>query len=136
MPTQYYNFTGICKWAKVQQPDKKFNVYTIDLFMDQKNLDLFKESGIQLTIKQDPELGAYVTFRRPVAKLINGELQEYNAPRVRLDGEEYDGLIGNGSKVKVLVSVYDSIKGKGHTMLGVDILELVPYEGRKIHEVT
>jgi hypothetical protein len=37
-------------------------------------------------------------------------------------------LIGNGSKVKVSVAVYDTVKGKGQRLESIQVLDLIEYE--------
>lgn len=130
MATTYQTFTGTCKWAKVYEPDEKYNVYSINLYLDEANVRRLKATGCQLTVKEDSD-GQYVVFRRPVAKLIKGELVKFDAPKVEVkDGDSYVPFtknIGNGSKVTCNVSFYDTIKGKGHTLLGVTVRDHVEY---------
>jgi len=127
---QSWYFTGKAKWAKLKKPDEKYKKWTIDLYMDEKNMADFKRSGLQLKVKEDRDgEGDFVTFGRPIGKLWKGEFVEMVAPTV-LDsnGNPTDVAIGNGSIVTVKVAVYDTVKGKGHTLEGVRIEELVEYK--------
>ena len=124
-------------WAKVKKPDHKYGNYTIDVYLDDGSWEKYKESGLELKIREDKETGEkFVRFRRDPKKEIKGEMVEFGAPRVLIrdeeDGEykEFDGLIGNGSFVNCKVSVYDSAKGKGHRLDTVAVETLVPYEGQ------
>lgn len=133
MATSYINLVGKCSWAKVHKPDTKYNNYAINLHLDKQSMEIFKNSGLQLQVKNDPVLGPFIALRRPVSKLIKGQLQEYGPPKVE---EYYDNqyhpstkLIGNGSIVQCNVAVYDTVKGKGHTLASVVILKLVEYTG-------
>lgn len=127
MATRYFKFVGPCKWAKVTKPDDKYNVYSINLYLNDAMLAKYKESGIQVGVKEDDD-GTYVVFRRPVQKIIKGELVELGPPKVDYNGKPLENFIGNGSVVEVDVAVYDSLKGKGHTLQSVRVKELVVYE--------
>ncbi len=129
MATKLYLFDGTCKWAKLDVPDEKYQKYQIDVYLDSENRQIFDNSGLQLKVKED-EGGEFVTFRRPVKSLMKGELKEWGAPKVTLLGKPYSGKIGNGSYVKVEVSVYDTVKGPGHRLESVDVEELIEYPSK------
>lgn len=121
MPTSYHKFSGPCKWAKVHRPDDKYNVYSIQVYLDQEQQAKLKDTGIQIQPKEDID-GVYYTFRRPVVKVIKGKLVELGPPKVNTEK-----IVGNGSTVTVDISVYDTIKGKGHTLNEVKVTNLVEY---------
>lgn len=128
MATQYVKLVGPAKWAKLIKPDDKYQVYSINLYLDEVALEKYKKSGMQMALKEDDD-GTYVAFRRPVQKIIKGDLVKLGPPKVTdSKGNEVTDLIGNGSIVEVDVAVYDSIKGKGHTLQAVRVKELVKYE--------
>lgn len=135
MATEHILLNGTCKWAKVRKPDDKYNNYTIDLYMDKESFSAFELSGLQLTPKEDED-GRFVRFRRPEEKMIKGEVIHYGPPKVVNSDNEVlpDTLIGNGSDVTVRVSVYDSTKGKGHTLEAIRVNELVEFEGGNPHD--
>lgn len=129
MATRVYKFYGKCQWAKVHTPDEKYGNYQIDVFLDGPSMDLFKKSGLQLRVK-DYEGERFVGFRRVPKKLIKGEMVDFGKPKVTdAVGREIDDLIGNGSVVAVTVSVFDTVKGKGHRLDVVEVRKLVPFGG-------
>lgn len=133
MASDTYYFRGIGQWCKVHKPDPKFDVFTLDLHLDQDSLALYKSSGLQLELRPDENLGDYIKLRRPTTKKIKGELVEMGPPTVLIkrgdDWEPFSENIGNGSTVLVKVRVYDTQRGKGHELDTVAVETLVPYEG-------
>jgi hypothetical protein len=138
MATKNYYFTGECEWAKLAKPDTKFDaegVYTLDLYMDGPSWEKFQQSGVQLKTREKNGR-SFVKLKRPVKKLIKGEVKEMGPPvLLDADGEEYHEHekpdIGNGSRVTCKVAVYDTLKGKGHTLEAVRVDDLVIYEANK-----
>lgn len=136
MATTDYIFTGTANWAKVlpDRYDVEYECWSLDVVLDEKSLELFKDSGLRLKLKDTENGEKYVRFRRPIkTKDYNtGEIVDATPPRlVDADGvTPWDGReIGNGSKVSVKVEVYDSKKGKGHRLLGVRVDNFVEREG-------
>jgi hypothetical protein len=134
--------TGKAYWARVQEGNfdefggREF--YKITVALDDASWVKFNKSGLGLqpkaVSKDDPDIIG-VTFRRDVepktGKDKRGKTWSIGggAPKVTLDGEEFDGLIGNGSEVEVVVETYDTkIKKKGHRLEKVNIIDLVKYE--------
>lgn len=129
MSTQMVYLTGIAKWAKVYKPDDKYQNFSLDLYLDKPSWAVFEESGLGLTPKEDDD-GKFIKLRRPVSKVIKGELVKFGPPAVfDKDKKEITDLIGNGSRVTVKVAVFDTVKGKGHRMEAVRVDELVKYAG-------
>lgn len=134
MATKIFYFTGIAMWAKVQKPDDKYGKYTLDLYLDPPSMDKFKESGLQLKVREGDN-GTYVRFSRAEEKFIKGDTVKMGKPEVLLldaqSGEyaTFDGLIGNGSEVVCKVAVYNTEKGMGHTLEAVAVDNLVEYNG-------
>lgn len=133
-----YYFKGTCKWAKVYEPDEDYDKtsksWKIDLFMDDESFALFEESGAQLKVREDKETKErYVTFKRPTRKLIKDKIEEYHKPAVvDATNSPMTAKIGNGSTVTVKVEIYNTMKGKGHTLEAVRVEELIPYEEKQI----
>ena len=137
MTTKYIYLTGIIEWAKVREPDEKYNNYTIDLYLDDPSWAVFKASEIQVTPKEK-DGKKFVTFRRPHVKLIKNDMVTFGPPEVLINTgkkddsgtsiyEKYDGIIGNGSFVSIKVAVYDTQRGKGHRLETVAVETLVEY---------
>lgn len=123
--------SGSCRWAKLGKPDEKYGNYQIDLYLDTPSLDVFKKAQMSITLKDKGE-GPFVSLRRPVSKLIKGELVNFGPPGlIDKDNEDLDPVqvsLGNGSKVTCKVIVYDTMKGKGHRLEKVRVDELIEYK--------
>lgn len=118
---------GIAYWTHIAEPNTKgaypSGKYEINVGnLDEKNIKVIKDMGMEKKLQnKGDEQGTYVKLknkRRP--KLINALKEEYP------EGT----LVGNGSKVKVGINVYEA--GKFGKQLGVNViqvLELVEYGG-------
>lgn len=134
MATIYEDFIGIASWAKLQEPDEYMDNrrWCITIGFDEKSRELFDNIDPLLRIKS-VEGGEGVQFRRDCEKVISGDLVKFDPPRVQAWNKEeeryddFDEVIGNGSRVKVNVQFYDSKKGKGHRLCSVTVLEHTPY---------
>lgn len=127
MATEYIKLSGIVYWAQLVQPDTKYGVkWRTRLYPDEKSMETFKESGLQLQVKED-EVGEYITLRRDKEKLIKGKVTVFDPPKVFVEGKLYDGLVGNGSEAVCDLAVYDTMKGKGHRLETVNVTNLVEY---------
>lgn len=135
MATKTVYLSGDIKWAKLTKPDTMYvpeGVFSLCLFLDEESKKIYKESGLRLQIKED-EGREFIRLRRLNKKMIKGDIVEQGRPHVLdQEGNDYHGnnvpIIGNGSQVTCKVSVYDTMKGKGHTLEAVRIDELVEYE--------
>lgn len=155
--TKWYNFEGTVNWAKVFEPDEFRGAknWTIDFYpKNEAEQKAIIATGIQGKFKEDKDGKSYIRFRRPTQKKI-GQKEVIFAPPIIYDangnvlvkytndeGEDvrsYDpGLalkvvgeplsIGNGTKVVVNVSVYDTAYGPGNRFESLKILELVEYK--------
>ena len=127
MSTQKFEFSGIAKWCKCHKPDPKFNRYSLDLYLDSPSLRLYKKSGARLELRDDEE-GIFIKPGRAAQKIIKGKMVEQGPPEVvDIQGQKLDKNVGNGSKVKIILSVYDTVKGKGSTWEKIQVLDLVEY---------
>jgi hypothetical protein len=141
LATKIFKLYGSANWAKVQPDqldlnyDKKSKSWRIDVFLDPKSLDLFHQSGLQLKVRES-DGNKYVSFKRPEQKIFRDEIKDMGPPYVvDTEGNPITARIGNGSKVMVELSVYDSRNGKGHTLEGVVVHDLVEYkEGPQVLE--
>jgi hypothetical protein len=129
MSTKYIYLRGKVKWAMVRKPDEKYNNYKVNLYFDEASQKVFRESGLRLEAKNDED-GEFYTFRRPASKLIKGEAVNFGPPKLlNADNSEFpdDKLVGNGSDVTIKVTVYDTVKGKGHRLEVVRVENLVEF---------
>ncbi len=144
--TKTYKFVGKAQWAKVYEADefRGSTNWKIDLELDNENLALYKESGIQGKVRSN-ENGPVVSFKRPTTKLIKGVQQIFAGPKVidntgktiveykkSEDGTKFERvgtpvLIGNGSIVEVTVQVYPTSMGPGQRLESVKIIDLIEY---------
>lgn len=130
MATEIHYFTGKAKWAKVHEPDEKYNNYQICLYMDEDSRARYDKSGLRLKDREDED-GEYIQFRRNHEGYYKGEEAHVFGPPTVLneDGETITDLVGNGSDVTVKVEIYDTKMGRGHRMEAVRVNELVEYNG-------
>jgi hypothetical protein len=147
MATRKVQLVGIAEWAKVFASNRdmygykptpaaegnyeKFNgACTLNIILDGPNLEALQSSGAQTPTKKDAEgRGTVVKFDR---KFDTGQAYSSGAPVVtHADGTPWDmdvdGLIGNGSTVEIVATVYDIPKyGKVGTRLdSVKVLDHV-----------
>lgn len=122
--TTYTYLDGTALFSHLNKPNEWGN-YTLKLTMDDENYTKYSELKLGLETHE----GNAVFFRRPHSKIIKGELVEFGPPEVvDIDGKPFNKMIGTGSKVAIKISSYDTIKGPGHTLLGVQVVDLVPVE--------
>lgn len=127
MATRYIYLSGTTKWAKVRTPDEKYNNFQVPLYLDAKSTEAYDKLGLGLKKREDED-GSYYVFKRPLVKPIKNELVEFGPPKVvDKDNQPFEGLIGNGSKITVKISVYDTMKGPGHRLEAVRVDDLVEY---------
>lgn len=132
MATTTVYLRGTCKWAKLKQPDKKYNIWSIDLYPDEASLAALKKSGAQTKIRIDEKEDhqPFIRLRRDVTKLIKDKQTEFSPPELLDDkNKPLDVNVGNGSEVTCKLTVYDTSKGKGSRLEAVRVEKLVPYEG-------
>lgn len=154
--TEQIRMKGTISWAKVYEPDTAFGAekFKIDFYPEtEADWKVFKDSGIQKKVKEN-EQGKFFQLDRPAFKLIQGKIVNFTGPIIEdKDGKvivdyvnsegkriySYEGkekptrrgspiLIGNGSKVEVTVSVYDTFKGKGQRLDKVKVLDLIEFK--------
>jgi hypothetical protein len=126
MPTTTHYFTGIVRQAFLARPDK-FNNYIIGLELDDPSKAELAASGSSLKARTW-EGFSFVTFRRPTQKLIKQEVVQFQPPTViDAQGQPLAKLVGKGSKATAKVIMYPTVKGQGHRLEAVQILELVEY---------
>lgn len=101
---------------------------TLDVFLDEENAKILKDSGSQKKMKPQEDGTYLVSFERKwEAPYTYG-----GAPAVaRADGTAWDtsvdGLVGNDSTGVVYLTVYTSRVGKGTRLDGVQVIDHVEY---------
>ena len=133
---------AIAEWAKVFDQNRDMEGYggkyketngacTIDLILDEDNLDKLMSAGCSKVPKADPEgRGKKIRIDR---KFDTGFDWSSGSPIVtKADGTPWvldeDGLIGNGSKVQVDVTIYDTQYGNSGSRLDkVVVTNHIPY---------
>lgn len=128
--------TGTAFYAKVQSPDKQYNMFAVDLVVDEKTSDKLKELGAKPATSDGllkrheghPDSDVYKFKRRVVTK----DGTHLSPPEVvDSKGRPTKKLVGNGSKVKLNVTLmpytYNSKKGVSLYLNGLQVLDLVEY---------
>ena len=122
MATRKVVLTGIAEWAKVFEDNRDLKGFegayeefdgacTIDMILDKENMDRLTASRSMK--KGSPDAEGRGTRVRFVRKFNTGRDWDSGSPTVlKADNTKWDmdvdGLIGNGSKVAVTLSVYDT----------------------------
>lgn len=120
--------SGTCKYLKYLEVDK-YEHYTVNLYMDDKSWDKFNESGSQLKIREDED-GKFVTFKRKAYRDTDeGRIDMGRPVYYDSDGNvvEDESLVGNGSKITIMVRVYPTSMGVGTDWIKFRVDELVEY---------
>lgn len=141
---------GIAMYAMVHTPKKPYNPkdkpqYSIDLVVDEENAQKLLSEGLKVAkIKIDedtkkpkeyPQYPGMKVFnlRRQIAKKDGTPISALEVVDSQCNKIPSTILVGNGSKVRVSVNPYKTqFNGKettSHMLLGVQVLELVPYTG-------
>jgi len=131
--TEHYLFRGKAVYPMLVKPDEYMGntFWKIGVKLDEESEKLFKKSGLSLKPKKfdDPELDGFVVFKRKTKAFFKGQEHELKPPK--LEGwDPSEVQLGNGSEVEVLVEVYPTkYANKGHRLVSVKALKVVPYEG-------
>lgn len=130
MTTKEIYLTGTVKWCKYLEPDRYGN-YSVNLYLDDKSKEKFKESGSRTTPKEDDD-GEFVVLRRKEVRRNKDGDEIDNGRPVIFDADnnviEDERLIGNGSKVTCKIRVYPTSMGPGTSWESLRIEELVEYD--------
>lgn len=124
---------GIAYWASVTTPNTKYEpVYTVDLVVSDDVANDFEARGFktkEITMN-DEVVGKAITFKRKVNG-PNGMVRQ--SPKL-LDANKVpiDELVGNGSKVRVQYSEWETSNKygdfKGLDFQAMQVLDLVQYK--------
>ena len=149
MATSYHDFTGRAYWSKLhpEKPDeyRGSNFWITTLVMDEDSLKEYYKLGLADNSKPvdiDGEKG--YCFRRQLKKVFNGveetfdpvKIESWNdetksfEPFPNLDMDEQSLGLGNGTKIRLNCSVYSHANGVGVRMIGITVLDHVPYSSK------
>lgn len=126
---------GKVMWAKVHKPDTKFEpTWEVIVMLSKEQAKSLKSEGLNVKVDDNGEF--YVRLRR---KALTKDGSPNTPPRVLdAEGNPFNKLIGNGSTcaVQYFVSEYNykGKTGKKTTLMGVKILDLVPFERDELAE--
>jgi hypothetical protein len=127
-----YQFEGVAKWAQFKRLDK-FDKYSIQLYVGKNTNDAIKALKLKSRQKEDED-GTFWSFTLNPATSFQKTVEVVDA-----EGNPFEGLIGNGSKVRLEVEVYpfdnDFGKGNGSRLRKCTVLDLVPYEEKLVEVV-
>jgi hypothetical protein len=153
MATKWVTVRGVVRWTKVYEPDAFMGAenWKVDFApLNEYERKKWDDTGIQLKFRKEEDGLEYTRLRRPVKKVfsdevtffappeitgaVNVQYQDENGERIRQykKGEKINRVgepveIGNGSEVLVNVCYYDTVKGKGHRLESINVLNLVPF---------
>ena len=124
---------GIAYWASVTTPNTKFEpVYTVDLVVSEDVASDFEARGYKVKeiSNGDEVIGRAITFKRKVNG-PNGMVRQ--APKLLdVNKNPIDELVGNGSKVKVQYSEWETTNKygdfKGLDFQAMQVIDLVQYK--------
>lgn len=137
MATTMVEIEGIVEWPKLfefnrDKPDwnDTDGLYTLRVIIGDEDVAKLKKAGTQKKMETDKD-GRGMVFA-PTRPHLARNAWAGGPPKVAgPDGTpwnpEEDGLIGNGSKCRVLVAVYDAGRLKGTRLEAVQVVEHVPY---------
>jgi hypothetical protein len=130
--TEKYYFTGTTNWAKVFKPDMKFEpgAYKMDfVFASKEDAKEFKAIKLRNAIKVDDDGNQYVSLQRKLGKKPWAPDEEWGPPVVvDSEGNKFEKLIGNGSKVAIELDVWDGKLGRASRLEKVVVIDHVAYE--------
>lgn len=153
MSTKWLTVRGVVRWTKVYEPDAFMGAenWKVDFApLNAQERKKWDDTGIQLKFRKEDDGLEYTRLRRPVKKVFSDEVtffappeitgavsvqyQDENGERIRQykKGDKVNRVgepveIGNGSEVLVNVCYYDTVKGKGHRLESINVLNLVEF---------
>ncbi len=140
MATELVKVEGILEWAKIFEVNRDYRYseetdgeYQITVIMDGDNTKKLKEAGCAKTFKKDEQgRGTVVRLTRPhnTGKDWQGGPPKVAGPDGTAWDLQADGLIGNGSRGVVVVSIYGGEDGlrKGSRLEAVQVIDHIRYE--------
>lgn len=148
MTTEVFEVEGIAKHARLFEHNRDMGstagvdgakydypeATSLNVVLDQQELSKVTKANPK-TKPEVTEDGIEIKFKR---RWVNNVASRGGPAKVRdAEGNTWDPqvAIGNGSRVKVAAETYDTQFGKAMRLLGVQVLELVPWEPGEGDEV-
>lgn len=130
-PIENGDFTGYAKWASIQRPNTAYeHKWCIDVYPTEGTIKKLEKRGFN--VKTDKEGKKFLHVKK---KTMKADGSPNKQPTCSLEGEPFDGLIGNGSLVHVYFGYRDYTirgnKGVATYLNHVDVIELVPFGDKK-----
>lgn len=126
----FFDLYGLAYFARIQTPAPEHTFengdtvperFVMQLALDKRGVAAAEDLCLNIKDKRDDVPYPHVSLVRRT----KGDSSK-TKPEVTMDGQPFEGLVGNGSKVKVRIGTYDTKHGfNGSTLLGVEILNLV-----------
>lgn len=115
MATTKIKVSGIGRFFSLAGVDK-YEKHSLALELTEGSKAVYEKSGLKLKEQEDNRTGKpYTIFRRDPASLGYDKNPIGRPTVLSADGGKLDaGQVPDGSRVTVLIDVYDTQKGKGH----------------------
>lgn len=119
------------KWAKVHEPAQNYNKdgmeYSFDLEVNDKQIAALYKEGMSTMVKpkEDEEGTKYVTFRKPTMSASGKEMLPIRV--IGRNKEPFSELIGNGSIVNAVISIFPSTKSGKSACLRPEAIQVVDH---------
>ena len=137
MATTMVEIEGIVEWPKLfefnrDKPDwnDTDGLYTLRVIIGDDDVAKLKQAGTQKKMETDPEgRGKVFAPTRPhqAKNAWAGGPPKVAGPDGTPWDPQEDGLIGNGSRCRVLVAVYDAGRLTGTRLEAVKVVDHIPY---------
>lgn len=139
MATTMVEVEGIAEWPKLfefnrDKPDWSKDTdgeYTVQLILDDANKAKLESAGTQKKFRTDSQGRGHIFAPTRPHKARNewaGGAPKVAGPDGTMWNTETDGLIGNGSRVRALIAIYDAGQNrKGTRLEAVQVTEVVQY---------
>jgi hypothetical protein len=120
------------KWARVHEPAQNYNKtgmeYSFDLEVSEKQLAALYKEGMSTMVKgrMDKAEGTmYITFKKPTLSAGGKEMLPIRV--IGRNKEPFSELIGNGSVVNAVISVFPPTKAGYSACLRPEALQVVDH---------
>lgn len=130
---------GKVNWFRPKVPNK-WNKWSVQIHPNDKGLEIIRDlqaQGCKNQLKKNDD-GYYCNFSRPVTKETStGKILSFTPPEVfDVDGNPFDGNVGNGSDATLKLEVYQHStpgggKAKAIRWVSARIDVLVPFESNR-----